>query len=301
VQSIGFPDWAYPPCIRAAAGAPVDNTAPLSVPDSRLHFTAAEIANTSVASDWFPHEHPPPPPDLVASHSDKFACAYCHLPDGSGRPENAKLAGLSRSYIFAQVRALHFGERQPAKEGWPPTVLMQAAVGNMTDTQILEAAEYFSRQKNASFVRVLEREFAPAHKPACGIYVSDAGHLVPLKQTIVEMPIDASRFEARDPHTEYIAYVPKGSLERGRKLANTGDGGRTQPCGACHGPALRGGPDLEGPPLAGRFATYLFRQLFGFQSGDRAGDITQPMHAVVDHLTQADMIDLAAYAASLKP
>jgi cytochrome c553 len=301
VQSNGFPEWAYPSCIRAAPGTAVDKAAPLSVPGSAVHFTAADIANTSLVSDWFPHEHSPLPQSLAAGHSDGFACAYCHLPDGSGRPENAKLAGLSSSYIFAQVRALHSGERQPGKPGWPPTVLMQAAIADMSDTQILEAAEYFSHQRNVSFVRVVEREFAPAHKPGCGVYVSAAARSVPLKQTIVEMPTDASRFEARDPHTEYIAYVPKGSIERGRKLANSGDAGRTQPCTACHGPDLRSGPDLEGPPLAGRFATYLFRQLFGFQSGARAGDIAQPMVAVVRHLTQADMIDLAAYAASLKP
>ena len=301
VQSNGFPEWAYPSCIRAAAGTPIERAVPLSVPASQVHFTAADIANSSVAPDWFPREHSSLPPALAAAHSDKFACAYCHLPDGSGRPENAKLAGLSRSYIFAQVRALHVGERQPGKSGWPPTVLMQDAIADMSDTQILEAAEYFSHQKNRSFVRVVEREFAPAHKAACGVYVSDTGRLAPLKQTIVELPTDTSRFEARDPHTEYIAYVPKGSIERGRRLANTGDGGRTQPCAACHGPDLTSGPDLEGPPLAGRFATYLFRQLFGFQSGRRAGDIAQPMRAVVSHLTQADMIDLAAYAASLKP
>jgi cytochrome c553 len=165
----------------------------------------------------------------------------------------------------------------------------------------LEAAEYFSQQRNVSFVRVLEREFAPAHTLACGIYIPSAGRLVALKRSIVEMPIDAARFEARDPHTAYVAYVPKGSIERGRKLALTGDNGRTQPCGACHGTDLRSGAELEGPPLAGRFASYLFRQLYGFQSGARAGDITLPMQAVVARLTQADMIDLAAYAASLKP
>jgi cytochrome c553 len=300
-QSEPFPDWAYPPCIRAAAATPVDGVAQLQVPGSSLRFTAANIANTAVAPDWFPREHSPLPAELAASRSDKFACAYCHLPDGSGRPENAKLAGLSRSYIFAQVRALHFGERQPGKSGWPPTTLMRGSVADLTDTQVLAAAEYFSQQKNVSFVRVLEREFAPAHKIACGIYVPDTGRSSPLKHRIIEMPIEARRFEARDPHTEYIAYVPTGSIERGRKLASSGDNGRTQPCADCHGADLRSGPDLEGPALAGRFATYLFRQLFGFQSGARAGDIARPMQAVVAQLTQADMIDLAAYAASMKP
>lgn len=300
-QPSEFPQWAFPPCVRAPAGEAADNDVPMNVRGSSVHFTAADIARTAVAPDWFPREHAALPANLAASHSDKFACAYCHLPDGSGRPENAKLAGLPRSYIFAQVRALHSGERQPGKPAWPPTVLMQEAIANLTDTQILEAAEYFSRQKNASFVRVLEREYAPAHRVACGIFVPDAGQPVALNQTILEMPIDGRRFEARDPHTTYFAYVPKGSIERGRKLASSGDSGRTQPCAACHGADLKSGPDMEGPPLAGRFATYLFRQLLGFQSGARAGDIALPMRAVVAQLTQADMIDLAAYAASLKP
>jgi cytochrome c553 len=72
-------------------------------------------------------------------------------------------------------------------------------------------------------------------------------------------------------------------------------------CAGCHGADLRSGPELEGPPLAGRFASYLFRQFYGFKSGARAGDSAQPMQSVVANLTQADMIDLAAYAASLNP
>ena len=90
-------------------------------------------------------------------------------------------------------------------------------------------------------------------------------------------------------------------MGRGRKLADTGDNGRTLPCVGCHGADLRSGPELEGPPLAGRFASYLFRQLYGFKSGARGGNAAQPMQSVVANLTQADMIDLAAYAASLKP
>lgn len=300
-QASGPPEWAYPSCIREPAGKPIDNVVQLNVPGSSNHFTAADIGRASLAPDWFPREHSALPAILAVGHSDKIACAYCHLPDGSGRPENAKLAGLPVSYIFTQVKALHAGQRQPGKAGWPPTVLMQEAISDLTDAQIVAAAEYFSRQKNASFVTVLERDYAPAHKPDCGIFVSVPGHLVPLQQRIIEMPIDTQRFKLRDPHTVYVAYVPKGSIERGRSLAGSGDNGRTQPCGACHGADLKSGPDLEGPPLAGRFATYLFRQLYGFQSGARAGDTAPPMQAVVAKLTQSDMIDLAAYAASLKP
>src|ERR1700678_3958227 len=86
-----------------------------------------------------------------------------------------------------------------------------------------------------------------------------------------------------------------------RAASSAGGNGRTQPCAGCHGADLRSGPEFEGPPLAGRFASYLFRQLYGFQSGARAGDSAHPMQFVVAKWTQADMIALAAYAASLKP
>src|ERR1700742_5186493 len=76
VQSNGFPDWAYPPCIRAAAGTSIDNAVSLSVPESRVHFSAGEIANTAMAPDWFPREHSPLPSALAAAGSGKFACAY---------------------------------------------------------------------------------------------------------------------------------------------------------------------------------------------------------------------------------
>jgi cytochrome c553 len=178
---------------------------------------------------------------------------------------------------------------------------MKNAVADLSDTEIAEAAEYFSHLNTKTYVRVVEREYVPQHGLSCGIFIPADGRLTRLRQAILEMPVDAARFERRDPHTTYIAYVPKGSVDRGRQLASTGDNGRTQPCAACHGADLRSAPQLEGPPLAGRFATYVFRQLYGFHSGARAGDAAQPMRSVVAKLTQADMIDLAAYAASLNP
>lgn len=242
------------------------------------------------------------PAVVAASRFDKkIPCGYCHLADGNGRPENAKIAGLPAGYIMAQVRSIHIQERRPAKTGWAPSALMREAIADLSDQEIAEAAEYFSLQKTKTYLKVMEREFVPRHAVSCGIFIPAAGRPTGLHEAILEMPIDAQRFERRDPHTAYIAYVPKGSVDRGRQLAGTGGDGRTQPCASCHGADLRSGPELEGPPLAGRFASYLFRQLYGFQSGARAGDSAQPMQSVVAKLTQADMIDLAAYAASLKP
>jgi cytochrome c553 len=297
-----FPEWAFPPCDRTPPDTPPDARQPLSVVGSKVRFTAADLSHAWVTPDWFPQEHAKLPVAVAVSHSDKkIACGYCHLPDGGGRPENAKVSGLSVAYIITQVRSIHSQERQPAKLDWPPSTLMKQAISGLSDKEIAAAAEYFSRQKPRSYVRVVEREFVPQHGVSCGIFIPAGGPLTRLHQAILEMPVDAERFERRDPHTEYIAYVPKGSVERGRKLASAGGDGRTQPCAACHGADLRSGPELEGPPLAGRFASYLFRQLYGFQSGARAGDVAQPMQTVVAKLTQADMIDLAAYAASLTP
>jgi cytochrome c553 len=296
-----LPEWAYPTC-PASARRTADPGRVLSVPGSQIHFTEADISRRSVTSDWFPQEHPALPSILAASHApDKIACGYCHLPDGSGRPENAKLAGLTAPYIIAQVQALKTRARRAAQTDWVPTQLMVQSMADLSDEEIAAAADYFSHRAAKSFVRVVERNQVPNHTLGCFVFLPTRGHAVPLGSRIVEMPADVERFESRDPHTTYVAYVPKGAIERGRRLASTGGGGRTQVCSSCHGLSLKGGTSLPAPPLAGRFPAYLFRQLYGFQSGARAEDGAQSMGAVAARLTRTDMIDLAAYAASLDP
>lgn len=300
VRADEFPSWAFaaPSGVKTEAS---DENALLSVPGSSLHFTEPQIHTMSVAVDWFPAEHPTMPDIVGDRHSEKKpACAYCHLPNGSGRPENAKLAGLPADYILAQVQSFQAGTRQSALKDWPLTHYMVTASSGLTDDQIKSAADYFSHQKAKSYVRIVESARVPQHEPGLGLMLPLPGKPVPLGMRIVEMPIDVDRFEARDPHTNYVAYVPIGSLERGKRLAATG-ADRTQACATCHGAGLRGDDKLPGPPLAGRTPGYLFRQLYAFQTGARGGDAAQPMQSVVAHLTQADMVALAAYAASLKP
>jgi len=132
------------------------------------------------------------------------------------------------------------------------------------------------------------------------MYVAvESGGVEPIGQRIIEMPEDLERTELRDDRSGFIAYVPTGSIAKGRELVRTGGGGRTQPCGVCHGDDLRGlGPV---PPLAGRSPSYLVRQLYDLQTGVRKGRWSPLMQAAVAKLSVADFVALAAYAASLEP
>ena len=70
-------------------------------------------------------------------------------------------------------------------------------------------------------------------------------------------------------------------------------------CTACHGKTLNG---LGGiPPLAGRPPTYLVRQLWNYQSGERRGGLSAPMQAIAARLRVDEMLAMAAYLASLPP
>ena len=97
----------------------------------------------------------------------------------------------------------------------------------------------------------------------------------------------------------FVAYVPTGSVKKGEALATTGGSGKTLRCSICHGEGLKGLGNV--PFLAGRSPSYLVRQLYDIKTGNRRGEWSPLMQEAVAKLTTEDMVDLAAYAASLKP
>ncbi len=311
-QTEPFPQWAFPPSNLQKPAEGWDKIKPLTLPGAKRTFTEDAVRDRYVAPDWFPDKHPPAPAGVLNARKDAVAaCGYCHLPDGSGRPENAGVSGLPADYIRRQVVAFRAGTRKSAAPGYVPTDLMSQVAAQVTDQELAAAARYFAAIPAKRHVRVVEAARIRGSEAKGFLLRAVPGAGEALGDRIVEGPQDFGsegvgsddfeRFERRDPRLVYIAYVPPGALKRGQDLARTGGGGLTVACNTCHGTGLRAGVGAAGPPLAGRSPSYIFRQLYGFSIGARGGDASAPMQAVVARLTQRDMIALAAYAGSLKP
>jgi cytochrome c553 len=272
------------------------------VPNSTRSYTLREINNNFDPPDWHPATHDKPP-EIVA-HGRKpaiYACGFCHLPDGRGRPENATLAGLPADYIVQQMLDIVSGARQSASPTpQRPMELMKQMAESSTMADMRAAARYFARQKLRYSPRVVESAVVPKTHPGSGLYIKDPGvEFESLGDRIVEFASDPERHEVRDAATRYIAYVPPGSIARGRAIATKTTKSNPKPCVSCHGETLRGVKLV--PPVAGRSPTYLMRQLLAFKTGARSSKEGAPMREVVEKLSVDDMIAVAAYVASRKP
>lgn len=274
-----------------------DMLAPLHAPGSARTYTLAEYDQMFGAPDWFPQDHPPMPRIVARGRKPAWACAYCHLPTGQGRPENAPLAGLPAAYIVEQVRAFRRGARV---SGHAETArFMPVEARNVTDADLKLAADYFSGLRFKPWTRVIETATVPKTHIAHWMLVMDAdGAREPIGERIVETSTDIARTELRDTRFGFVAYVPPGSIEAGAVIAAKGVGA-AQACEICHGRDLRGVGDI--PPLAGRSPTYIVRELILFRLGGRANREAAPMRAEASHLTVREMIAVAAYAASRQP
>jgi cytochrome c553 len=292
-----FPNWAYPvdPPAATAAQAPKDDGGVLHVPGSDVALTRAQIEDGDTVPDWHPDDHPPMPDIVKKGRPNVRACAYCHQPTGVGRPENASLAGLTENYIKEQIDTFKKGLRKGSEPKRVPENLMNQIAANLTDDEIAEAAKYFSDLQLGSFVKVVETDTVPKTFVTDGMLAqSPGGGTEPIGQRIIEVPEDLTRAQNRDPRTPFIAYVPKGSLQNGKPLVTGG----ALPCTGCHGPDLHGRGDV--PHIAGRSPSYIVRQLYDIQKGNRGGAVA-PMQQVVASFNLNEMIAIAAYVASQAP
>ena len=130
-------------------------------------------------------------------------------------------------------------------------------------------------------------------------FVAPGDEQEPIGNRIIVLPQEETGAKSRDPHSGFVDYVPAGSIARGETLVTTGDGGKTIPCGICHGQTLQGLGEV--PAIAGRPPTYIVRQLNDMKTGARSGISTALMKAVVEKLSVEDMVAIAAYVGSRDP
>ena len=300
-----LPAWAYGiPATAAPAGAPGRGGQPPQAPDtslkripgSNLEFTLAQIRDGFGPADWFPGDHPPMP-EIVAKgrRPDIRACALCHYPNGKGRAENAPITGYPVAYFVQQMLDFKNGVRKSADPKKGNTNIMIAIAKAMTDEEIKASAEYFGSMKWTPWIKVVETDTVPKTRIAGGLFLAlDGAEKEPLGQRIIEVPENTEMTEVyRNPRSGFIAYAPVGSIRKGEALV------KSMQCGVCHGADLKGlGPV---PGIAGRSPSYTVRQMVDMKLDARKGLWADLMKPVVANMSDADMLAIAAYAASRVP
>ena len=293
------PAWAYP--VNPPDFKPTPDDGVLRrVPDSTVTYPLGQLRDRFIAPVWHPGDHPPLPQVVAQGRKPGvFACGFCHRADGPGGPENAGLAGLPAAYFIQQMADYKSGARKTSVPKRNIDLMISLAK-DITDAEVEAAAAYFSALKPRSNIRVVETDTVPKTFVAGWFLAAvKTGETEALGQRIIETPEDVERFEHRDPRSQFIAYVPTGSIAKGAALVGTGGAGKTQQCATCHGPDLKG---MAGaPPIAGRSPSYVVRQLYDMQNGARAGAATQLMKDAVANLTVEDMLAIAAYLATRTP
>ena len=282
------PSWAFPAInqpLPAEEGAK-------SVPGSSKSYTPAQIDDLMNPPDWFPDEHAPAPALVQKGHGTALACGACHLMSGEGHPESAGLTGFTAAYLVQQMADFKSGARKDSAR-------MNAIAKDVTDEESKQVAEWFAALKPGPWTKVTEADTVPKTIVGQGRmrFLAPAGGTEPTGNRIITVPQDQARARNRDPKSGFMAYVPIGSIAKGKALVESGGSGKTIACGICHGDTMRGLGNV--PRLAGLHPIYVARQLYLFKDATRNGIDAQLMKKPVARLTDDDILAIAAYLGSL--
>lgn len=285
------PAWAFP---VQAGQLPPESAEPKTIPGSTKKYTPGQIDDLLNPPDWFPDEHKPAPSIVQKGHGDALACGSCHLMAGVGHPESSDLTGFTADYIVQQIADFKSGVRKDYAR-------MNGISKALSDEEARQAAEWFSSLPRRKWTRVVEAAMVPKTFVGQGRmrFADPKGGMEPIGSRIITLPEDQTRARLRDPKSGFVAYVPPGSLKRGKSLVDSGGGGKSVQCTICHGDNLKGLGNV--PRIAGLHPIYIARQLHLFKEGDRKGPDAALMNRPAAKLTDADILNVAAYVGSLSP
>src|SRR5262245_39331809 len=284
----GLPEWTFNIPAKEQPWA-VKVEGKVKAKGSAREYEAKAIAGNATPPDWFPDEHPPAPKVVTGGEGVRFACGSCHLMSGQSHSEAADIAGMPAAYLIRQMQYYKDGSRKEEARMGP-------IAKTTSEEDVRQAAEYFSQLKPRTFVKVIETATPPKTFIATAgrhRQLHPAGGPEPIGQRIIQIPEDPFGTEIRDPHAGFIAYVPPGSIAKGKTLVEGGS------CANCHGEALRGKGEV--PRLAGIQPLTVARQLYLIKHGSSAGKTIAPMKPVVAKMTDADIIAISSYLGSLPP
>jgi len=290
------PSWAF---IVMKKGPDLPKDKPVTVPGSKLSVTPKQLNDSNYVADWFPSDHPKAPAAVaIGRPKDKaWPCAECHLLTGVGEADSAILAGLPADYIVQQFEEFHSGRRGCAVAQSECSKAMPAVARAVTAAELNEAAAYFARTPYRSRIKVVEAAMVPKAEVVWYTWMAVKGSkLEPIGDRIIESPDSLESYLSANWRAPFTAYVPPGSIARGKALVESGAG--ALPCASCHGANLQGMGMV--PPLAGRSPSYLYRQLYDIQYGFRKGSAVALMLPEVAHLNAKDRLAIAAYLAAMK-
>ena len=285
------PAWAFP---VQAGSLPAEAPEAKSVEGSTKKYTPQEIDNLLSPPDWFPEAHKPAPGIVQKGHGAALACGSCHLMSGLGHPESADLTGFTADYIVQQMLDFKNGTRKDYAR-------MNGISKEVSDQESREAAEWFASLSRKKWSRVVEAAMVPKTFVGQGRmrFADPKGGMEPIGNRIITVPEDQEKARMRDPRSGFVSYVPPGSINKGKALAETGGRNKTIACTICHGDGLKGLANV--PRIAGLHPIYVARQLHLFKDGDRNGPDAALMKKPVMQLTNDDILNISAYVGSLSP
>ena len=285
------PAWAFP---AQAGSLPGEAPEGKSVEGSTKKYTPQEIDNLLSPPDWFPEAHKPAPGIVQKGHGAALACGSCHLMSGLGHPESADLTGFTADYIVQQMLDFKNGTRKDYAR-------MNGISKEVSDQESREAAEWFASLSRKKWSRVVEAAMVPKTFVGQGRmrFADPKGGMEPIGNRIITVPEDQEKARMRDPRSGFVSYVPPGSINKGKALAETGGRNKTIACTICHGDGMKGLANV--PRIAGLHPIYVARQLHLFKDGDRNGPDAALMKKPVMQLTNDDILNISAYVGSLSP
>ncbi len=242
IASVVFAAGSPPP----PSALPADDNAVVRIPGTDKTMTRAALRGTKEIPDWYPEERRGQMPAIVKVGKEGVrACGFCHLADGTGRPENAPVNGLHVAYFMQQLEDFKNGLRHSADPRKANTNNMIDFAKKATPDELKAAAEYFAAQPYPKRIEVIESRTAPKVRLQGGMHMAvpanEGGGMEPIGNEIVEVPADNLRAEARDTHMGWTVYVPAGTLAKGKQLAAKNQ------CSVCHGANLEGIGPVPGP------------------------------------------------------